>query len=86
MKKRTIWGAIAALGVLYAARMGMQMMHDLKRYNHILSLSNEGTVQDEMPELLLQVAKREKQTGKEWMTFFKSFPKDVARYLKIESM
>jgi thymidylate synthase ThyX len=85
-KKRKFWGAIAALAALYAVRMALKMAEDLRRYNHILSLSNEGTVQQEMPELAMQVMKHEKQTVKEWMNFMKSAPKDLARYLKIESM
>lgn len=86
MNKRNIWGALAALAALYAARMALKMAQDVRRYNHILSLSNEGTVQEEFPELMIQVMKREKQTLKEWMTFMKSAPKDLARYMKIESM
>jgi hypothetical protein len=86
MNKRRFWGAVAALAALYAVRMTLKMAEDLRRYNHILSLSNEGTVQQEMPELAMQVMKREKQTVKEWMNFMKSAPKDFARYMKIESM
>ena len=86
MRKRNLWGAVAALAALYAIRMTMKMMEDLRRYNHILSMSNEGTVREEMPELMRQVMKSEKQTLKEWMNFMKSAPKDIARYMKIESM
>jgi hypothetical protein len=86
MNKRRFWGAVAALAALYAVRMALKMAEDVRRYNHILSMSNEGTVQEEMPELLMQVMKREKQTGKEWVNLMKSAPKDFARYMKIESM
>lgn len=86
MKKRTIWGALAALAALYAAKMAIKIAGDVKRYNHILSMSNEGTVFEETPELLMQVMKQERQTVKEWMNFMKSFPSDLARYMKIESM
>lgn len=86
MRKRNLWGAVAALAALYAARMAFKMAADLRRYNHILSLSNEGTVRDELPELMIQVMKSERQTVKEWMNFMTSFPKDLARYMKIESM
>ena len=86
MTKRNCWGAVAVLAVLYSARMALKMAHDLRRYNDILSLSNEGTVQDEMPELMLQVRKRERQTAKEWMNFLKSLPKDLAREAKMWSM
>ena len=86
MRKRNLWGAVAALAALYAIRMTMKMMEDVRRYNHILSMSNEGTVQEELPELLRQIMTRERQTLKEWLTFLKSAPKDFARYMKIESM
>jgi hypothetical protein len=86
MRKRNLWGAVAALAALYAIRMTIKMVEDLRRYNHILSMSNEGTVQEELPELLRQVITRERQTLKEWMNFMKSAPKDIARYMKIESM
>jgi len=86
MNKRNLWGAVAALAALYAVKIAMKMAHDLRRYNHILSLSNEGTVFEETPELLLQVKKQQRQTFKEWKNLIKSVPKDVARYMKIESM
>lgn len=86
MRKRNLWGAVAALAALYAIRMTIKMVEDVRRYNHILSMSNEGTVQEEFPELMRQVMTRERQTLKEWMNFMKSAPKDIARYVKIESM
>jgi hypothetical protein len=86
MKKRNLWGAVAALAALYAVKMVMKVTHDVRRYNHILSMSNEGTVAEEAPELLLQVMKQERQTLREWLNFIRSAPKDFARYLKIESM
>lgn len=86
MRKRNLWGAVAALAALYAIRMTIKMVEDVRRYNHILSMSNEGTVQEEFPELMRQVVTRERQTLKEWMNFMKSAPKDIARYIKIESM
>lgn len=86
MRKRNLWGALAAIAVLAGVRMALKMSHDYRRYNHILSLSNEGTVQEEFPELMVQVMKGEKQTLKEWLTLMQSLPKDVARYIKIESM
>jgi hypothetical protein len=86
MRKKTFWGGLAILAGLYAVRMGLKLSGELKRYNHILSLSNEGTVQEETPELMLQVMKQQKQTIKEWVTFVQAIPKDVVRYLKIETM
>jgi hypothetical protein len=86
MKKKHIWAALAALAALYATKMTLKMAQDVKRYNHILSLSNEGTAQEEFPELMLQVLKQQKQTIKEWKNFMKSAPKDLLRYMKIESM
>jgi hypothetical protein len=86
MNKRTFWGAVAALAALYAARMALKMAEDLRRYNRILSMSNEGTVQEEMPELMMQVMKGERQTVNEWVDFMKSAPKDLARYMRIEAM
>jgi hypothetical protein len=86
MRKRNVLTALAVLAALYAARMALKMAEDVRRYNHILSLSNEGTVQQEFPELMVQVMKSERQTVKEWMNFLMSAPKDLARYLKIESL
>ncbi len=86
MKKRKVLGAIAALAALYAVRMTLKLAGEFRRYNRILSMSNEGTVQQEFPELMLQVMTQERQTAKEWKTFLKSAPKDLARYMKIESM
>jgi hypothetical protein len=86
VNKKNIWGAIAALGALYLLRMGFKMASELKRYNAILAMSNEGTVSEEMPEVMLQVMKQERQTLREWGNFMQSAPKDLMRYLKIESM
>lgn len=86
MKKRSIWGVFGVLAALYLARAALKMAGEIKRYNHILSMSNEGTVFDETPELLVQIMKQERQTVKEWMNFMKSAPGDLARYMKIESM
>lgn len=86
MKKRNVLRLAAVIAALYAAKTAIRYSQEVRRYNHILSLSNEGTVSEELPELMLQVLRREKQTLKEWMRFMTSFPKDLARYLKIESM
>jgi hypothetical protein len=86
MNKRAFWGGVAVLVGLYVLRMSLKMAEDMRRYNHILSLSNEGRVQDETPELLLQVMKQQKQTLKEWKNFMQSAPKDIMRYIKIETM
>jgi hypothetical protein len=86
MNKRRIWGAVAALAALYAIRMSIKMLEDLRRYNHILSLSNEGTVQEEFPELMVQIKAHEKQTLKEWKNLIKSVPKDAMREFKMMTM
>lgn len=86
MKKRYIFGVLALAAVAYAVRMALKMGRDLERYNRILSMSDEGTVQQEAPELLLQLAKQQAQTIKEFQNFARSAPKDALRYLKIESM
>lgn len=86
MTKKIVFGAIAALAAFYTVKMTLKMRHDLKRYNHILSLSDEGTVQEEFPELMLQLAKQETQALKELQTFARKVPKDVKRYMKIEAM
>jgi hypothetical protein len=87
MKKRAIAGTIAAAGLaLWAAKFWLTMAHELRRYNHIRSLSNEGPVMEETPEITMQVMRQQRQTLKEWMTFFQSLPRDAARYLKIETL
>ena len=86
MNKKTLWRTMLALGALYALRMGVKMAGEVNRYNKILAMSNEGTVSDEIPELTLQILKSERQTVREWMNFMMSAPKDLMRYIKIESM
>jgi hypothetical protein len=87
MKKRNIAGMLAAAGLmLWAARFSMTMAKELRRYDHLRSLSNEGPVMEETPEMALQVLRSQRLTAREWMQFFQRFPKDVARYMKIESM
>lgn len=87
MKKRVIAGTIAAAGLaLWAARFSLKIAAELRRYDHIRSLSNEGPVMEETPELSMQILRGQQQTLREWLSFLKSAPKDAARYLKIESM
>lgn len=86
MRKRNVLAALATLGALYAVREALKMAGEVRRYNHILSMSNEGTVSQELPELMIMAAKQQKQTAKEWMALMRSAPKDLMRYLKIESM
>lgn len=86
MKKKTFWGGLAILAGLYALRFGLKTAEELRRYNHIRSLSDDGTVADEAPELVKKVVRGQGDTLKEWMNFLQSAPKDLARYLKIETM
>jgi hypothetical protein len=86
MRKRNLWTVVGVLAALYTTRMALKLAGEYRRYNHILSMSNEGTVQEEFPELMVQVMKNEKQTLKEWKNLMMSAPKDIARYMKIESM
>jgi hypothetical protein len=86
MNKRPIWGAVAALAALYIARVTLKTLDDLRRYNHMLAMSNEGTFQQELPELLPMAVKQQRQSLNEWMEFIRSAPRELLRYLKIESM
>jgi|GEM_PF-4148585 len=86
MRKRTIVKTLAVAGVLYLAKFALTMAGELRRYDHLRSLSNEGPVMQEAPEITMQVVRGQRLIVKEWIMFFKSLPKDVARYVKIESM
>lgn len=86
MRKRKVLGALAALGAIYTLRAALKMASDTRRYNHMRSLSNEGTFQDDFRDLMMQVMDSERQTGREWVNFMKSAPKDLARYIRIGSM
>lgn len=87
MRKRSILGALAATaGAIYLTRFALKMAEEIRRYDHIRSLSNEGPVMEETPELLKQILLGQRDAVKEWMQFFKSAPKDAARYTKIETI
>jgi hypothetical protein len=87
MRKRVIAGAVATAGLaLWAAKFWMTMAKELRRYDHLRSLSNEGPVMEETPELTLQVMRQQRLTLREWKMFFERLPKDLARYAKIEMM
>jgi hypothetical protein len=87
MKKRYIAGAVAGgIIALWTAKMSMKMAHDLRRYNHIRSLSDEGPIQEETPDMLLQLATQERHWLIAMRDFFKAIPHDVARDAKIFSM
>ncbi len=87
MKKRHVLGTLAGAAAAFAfARMGMKMSRDLKRYDHLRSLSNEGPVMQETPEMLAQVLTYERHFVKNIIAFVQAVPKDIARYMKIESM
>lgn len=86
MKKRYIFGVLALAAAAYVVRLSLKLREEYVRYNHILSLSDEGTAMEEAPELMLQLAKQQAQTIKEFKNFALHVPKDIARYIKIESM
>jgi hypothetical protein len=87
MKKRTVAGTIVTAAIaIWATRFMLKIAEELRRYDHIRSLSNEGPVMEETPDIALQVMREQQQTVKEWMQFLMRFPKDAARYIKIESM
>jgi hypothetical protein len=87
MKKRAIAGTLVAAGIAWwLTKFALTMAQEVRRYDHIRSLSNEGPVMEETPELTMQVLRQQRQTLKEWMMFFQRFPKEAARYAKIESM
>ena len=86
MKKRYIFGALALLATPYLVRLSLKLRQEYVRYNRILSMSDEGNVMEETPELLLQLVEQQAQTIKEFKNFARSAPKDAARYLKIEAM
>lgn len=87
MKKRFVAGGIAAAALtLWAARFWLKTAQELRRYDHIRSLSNEGPFAERAPDIAMEALRQQVEVLKEWLTFFKSAPKDAARYLKIESM
>lgn len=86
MRKRTVWGPLAAIAALYLVRLGFKLAGEWRRYDKILAMSNEGTVAQEFPELMVQMLTQQKQTLEEWKNFMRSAPKDLIRYLKIETM
>jgi hypothetical protein len=86
MKKRAIARTLAIAAALYMAKLALTMAGELRRYNHIRSLSNEGPVMEETPEVMMQVMRQQRQALKDWIAFFKALPKDIARYAKIELM
>lgn len=87
MRKRTIIGTLAmAAAAVYIARFSSKVAAEIRRYNHMRSLSDEGPISEDAPELMKQIMRQQGQTVKEWFDFFKSAPKDVARYTKIETL
>lgn len=87
MKKRAYAGiAAGAAAAFVITRMSFKMAKDLRRYNHLRSLSDEGPVQDEFPDMMLQLMTQERHLALALRDFFKALPHDVARDAKIFSM
>ncbi|MFN2449015.1 MAG: hypothetical protein ABR508_04370 [Candidatus Baltobacteraceae bacterium] len=86
MDKKVVLRTLAVAGLVLIARFALKTAGELARYDRIRAMSNEGPVLEETPDMLLQIAVQERQTFKEWGAFFKSLPRDIARYVKIESM
>ena len=86
MKKKTVWRALLALAALSMLRMTLKMAQEVRRYERILAMSDEGTLSQEVPEVLITMLRQQRQTIKEWKNFMRSAPKDAMRYLKIETM
>jgi len=86
MKKRTLWGPVAAIAALYAIKIGLKLADDAQRYNRILAISGEDPLSAKMPRLAMQILSEERATAKEWAAFLLSFPGDLVRYFRMESM
>lgn len=86
MRKRALWGPLAALAALYALRMAFRMSQDIGRYNRMLAMSDEGPLSQKMPGLVNDVVREERGMVKEWLNLFTSFPGELARYFRMESM
>jgi hypothetical protein len=86
VNKKNIWGAAAALGALYLAAAGLKASAEIRRYNHMRAISGEGPLSEELPGLAKDILIDEGHALKELGNFMLSAPKDLARYLKIESM
>lgn len=87
MRKRTILGTLAAAGAAaYLARFGLKLAAEVRRYDHMRSLSDEGPLMEDAPLLAKSVLRQQQETLREWLGFFKSAPKDLARYTKIETI
>jgi hypothetical protein len=87
MRKRSILGMLAATAAaVYIARFALKSAEELRRYDHMRSLSNEGPIREEAADLLKQILLGQRDAVKEWLSFLKSAPKDAARYTKIETI
>ncbi len=86
MKKRMLWGPLAAIAALYAIGVALRAADDMRRYNRILAMSDEGTVAQELPGLMIETVKEERAAVTEWMRFLVTFPGDLLRYFRMESL
>lgn len=86
MNKRMLWGPLAALGALYAISIGFRMADDMRRYNRILAMSDEEPISQKMPGIAMQIVSEERETFREWLRLLLTFPSDLLRYFRMESM
>ncbi len=86
MRKRMLWGPVAALAAIYALRMAIRMSQDMSRYNRMLAMSDEEPLSRKVPSILGQVVREQRATVNDWLDLLVSFPGELIRYVRMGSM
>lgn len=84
--KRLFTTALALAAAGYAARIGILTAFEWRRENKMRAMSDEGPLSKEIPWLMSRTLLEEREFVRELGNFVVKFPKEMARYLKAESM
>jgi hypothetical protein len=86
-KFKTLLKLIAIGGAcVLVARAAAGTVGDLRHYNRLREMSNEGPLWQELPEMIREIAAKERGLGPQIAGVIASLPADLLRYIQIETM
>ncbi|HEX3369185.1 MAG TPA: hypothetical protein VHS56_06385 [Candidatus Cybelea sp.] len=84
--KRIVTIVVASAVAAALARLAISVAKDVGRYNHLREMSGEGPVWNELPAMLCEVVRREREAPLNLGEVIAGLPADLERYANIKAM
>ena len=74
-------------GISYIAfKSALVVLRDVRRYDRMREMSGDGPIAYQIPQILGEIAAKERGMPTELVRLLAELPKDAARYLSIQAM